>query len=313
MILLCIFAVKTERFFLMKRIFFPILAFTLAFASPLSADALTAADDGAAIAENPENTVRLDPSDAAIAISFATSADSVAVADVMVPTADVSASAASCRVPNFRPQQLAFPAVAIALGGAGVKSHLFDTSSDREPCTTIDDAIQYVPVVAYAGLGFIPGVRHEHNFGERFLAGATAYVVMTGLTQGVKHLVSEPRPDASRDNSFPSGHTATAFCGAELCRIEYGNAYGAATYAFAVTTGVLRVVNNRHWCNDVLAGAGIGFLSAHVGYWLMPYERRLCQRIFRRGDRSSASTPFLLAPTYEYAVKAPSLTFAMTF
>lgn len=214
----------------------------------------------------------------------------------------------------FRPAQIAFPAVAIALGGAGVKSHLFDTSGERSHTYTFDDKIQYVPVAGYALLGFIPGVRHRHNFGERFLAGATAYVVMTAVCQATKHVVSEPRPDASNSRSFPSGHTATAFCGAELCRMEYGNAYGVVAYAFAATTGVMRVVNNRHWCNDVLAGAGIGFLSAHVGYWLLPWEKRVLRSIFKRSKSvDTASSPFLLAPTYEYNAKAPGLTFSMIF
>lgn len=219
------------------------------------------------------------------------------------------------RSTQFRAEQFAFPAAAIALGGAGVKNHLIDTSSARDRWTTIDDKIQYVPIVAYAGLGFIPGVRHEHHIGDRFLAGATAYICMTAICQGAKRIVREPRPDTGAPKSFPSGHTATAFCGAELCRLEYGNAYGAAAYAFAATTGIMRVVNNRHWCNDVLAGAGIGFLSAHVGYWLLPWEQRVCRRIFRRGQtaRETVSTPFIVAPSYEYETKAPSLTFAMRF
>lgn len=229
----------------------------------------------------------------------------------------------------FRPRQFVFPAVAIALGGAGVGNHLVDTSCERDALTTVDDAFQYVPLGAYAALGFVPGVQHRHNIGERVLAGATAFVVMAGLCEGAKHLVGEPRPDGSDDRSFPSGHTAKAFCGAELCRLEYGNAYGAAAYAFAAATGVLRVVNNHHWCNDVLAGAGIGFLSAHVGYWLLPYEQRLCQRVFHRrkhkalshGDGASAdgagyghdSNAFVLAPSYDYVTKSPSLSFSMRF
>lgn len=237
-----------------------------------------------------------------VAVDVST-ADSTAVAIAAPATTDDPAT-------HFRAQQLAFPAAAIALGGAGVRNHIFDTSSERERWTTVDDQLQYVPIVAYAGLGFIPSVKHRHNFGERFLAGATAYVFMTGMAQGLKHVVREPRPDTGKENSFPSGHTATAFCGAELCRLEYGNAYGAAAYAFAATTGVMRVVNNRHWCNDVLAGAGIGFLSAHIGYWLLPWEKRVVRRIFHR---DAPSTAFLLAPTYEYTTKAPSFTFAMTF
>lgn len=233
------------------------------------------------------------------------------VATIVSPTLEDSVAPRRQCATAFRPRQIVFPAVAIALGGAGIKTHLIDTSSDRERWTTIDDKLQYVPIVAYAGLGFIPGVRHNHNIGERFMAGATAYVVMTGICQGAKHLVGEPRPDTGADNSFPSGHTATAFCGAELCRLEYGNAYGAAAYAFAVTTGVMRVVNNRHWCNDVLAGAGIGFLSAHVGYWLLPYEKRLVGRIFPRTRQWGSRCCFV--PTYQPETKAPSFAFAMNF
>lgn len=211
----------------------------------------------------------------------------------------------------FRPRQVIFPAVAIALGGAGIKSHLVNTSSERGVWSRVDDGLQYVPVGAYAMLGFIPGVRHKHNIGERLMAGATAYIVMAGLCEGAKHLVREPRPDGTNDKSFPSGHTAKAFCGAELCRLEYGNAYGAAAYAFAVATGIIRVVNNRHWCNDVLAGAGIGFLSAHVGYWLLPYEKRLVGRMFPRTRKWGSQCCFV--PGYEYETKAPTFALTMNF
>lgn len=214
---------------------------------------------------------------------------------------------------DVQPRQFIFPATALALGGACVGNHLIDTSAER-PVHRFDDALQYVPIGGYVALGFIPGVAHRHRIGDRVLAGATAYIAMTALVQGTKRLVSEPRPDTGATNSFPSGHTATAFCGAELCRIEYGNAYGAAAYAFAITTGVMRVANRRHWCNDVLAGAGIGFLSAHIGYWLLPLEHRAVNRLTgrRRGADATAST-FLLAPTYEPLTKSPSLALEVRF
>lgn len=258
----------------------------------------------------------------AVAASALDEAGALSAAAALPPAAPDSIAAGEGRfwaaptaavTTRFRPQQLAFPALAIALGGAGVRSHLFDTSRERERLTTIDDQLQYAPLVLYAGLGFIPGVKHSHPIGDRFLAGATAYIVMTAICQGAKRTICEPRPDTGKANSFPSGHTATAFCGAELTRIEYGNAYGAAAYAVAVATGVLRVVNNRHWTNDVLAGAGIGFLSAHVGYWLLPWEKRVVRSIFRRKPAATASSPFLLAPTYEYSTKAPGVAFTMNF
>lgn len=81
------------------------------------------------------------------------------------------------------------------------------------------------------------------------------------------------RPDGSAFNSFPSGHTATAFVGAEVLRREYWHVspwIGITGYAVAAGTGFLRMYNNRHWLTDVLAGAGIGILSVEIAYWLYP-------------------------------------------
>jgi membrane-associated phospholipid phosphatase len=39
-------------------------------------------------------------------------------------------------------------------------------------------------------------------------------------------------------------------------------------YGVATATGVMRVLNNRHWISDVLSGAGIGILSTELGYSL---------------------------------------------
>ena len=40
----------------------------------------------------------------------------------------------------------------------------------------------------------------------------------------------------------------------------------------------MRLYNERHWTTDVLAGAGIGILSARVGYWLLPWTSRIFKR-----------------------------------
>lgn len=88
----------------------------------------------------------------------------------------------------------------------------------------------------------------------------------------------ERRPDSDTRNSFPSGHTATAFMGAEFLYREYGDVspwIGYAGYAVAATTGYLRIYNNRHYLNDVIAGACVGILSARIAYWIYP-------RIFKK-------------------------------
>lgn len=44
--------------------------------------------------------------------------------------------------------------------------------------------------------------------------------------------------------------------------------FSIAGYGVATATGVMRVLNNRHWISDVMSGAGIGIMSAELGYAL---------------------------------------------
>ena len=126
---------------------------------------------------------------------------------------------------------------------------------------------QYVPAVADLGLGLV-GVKCANGLGDRAIELAVAYASEVIIVNAVlKNVVSEERPDGSAYNSFPSGHTATAFTGAELVRLEYGWGWGAGAYAVATAVGVMRVVHERHHWWDAAAGAGIGILCANIGRW----------------------------------------------
>lgn len=195
-----------------------------------------------------------------------------------------------CKAETFRPSKLIAPAVLFTAGAVGVnwdwyassikipiKDYAGELRSQYGP-KPVDNWIQYAPVAVYVALGAF-GIG-EHSFPEILCAGATAYATMGALTNALKYTVCEMRPDGSARNSFPSGHSATAFMGAELVRLEYGGWAGAGAYAVASATAALRVYNNRHWFNDLLGGAAIGILSANVGYWLLPLERRLLDQWF---------------------------------
>ncbi len=81
--------------------------------------------------------------------------------------------------------------------------------------------------------------------------------------------------DVSDNQSFPSGHTAAAFTMASLTCVHhqhlplYGgglpDALACATMTgVAATTGILRIVSDRHWTTDVIAGAAVGFVSGYI-------------------------------------------------
>ena len=200
---------------------------------------------------------------------------------------------------EFRPQQLIIPTALITLGAIGLSENGY---KDATRCLSqdiaemrgdnychIDDYFQYLPAVAYLGLDFI-GAKARHSFTDRLLVTATSAVALGAMVYGTKQLVYSPRPDGSDNNSFPSGHTAKAFMGAELVRAEYGIGYGIGAYAVACGVGFMRVWNNRHWANDVLAGAGIGILSARIGYWMLPVWKKLFH--LENSRTSVAITPY---------------------
>lgn len=135
---------------------------------------------------------------------------------------------------------------------------------------SIDDYSQYVPYAAVFALDFC-GIKGKHTLQRKTSAMAIGAGLNLALVQSLKYTVAEPRPDNSANNSFPSGHTTTAFMGAHLFHKEYGHLspiYSIAGYSVATFTGVFRQLNNKHWISDVLFGAGLGICSVELAYYL---------------------------------------------
>lgn len=140
----------------------------------------------------------------------------------------------------------------------------------------IDNYAQFSPAVAVFGLNMI-GINGKHNLLDASMIYSTSVGITTLSTQLVKQKQHRLRPDGSAYNSFPSGHTATAFAAAEFLRQEYKDIspwYGYAGYFVATATGSLRMYNNRHWFSDVVAGAGFGMASTKLSYLIYSYIKR---------------------------------------
>ena len=137
--------------------------------------------------------------------------------------------------------------------------------------TGIDDYLQFFGPVVTTGLK-IGGVESRSDWGRYLASTAMSYGIMAAFVNGIKYTAKEMRPDGSTANSWPSGHTATAFVGATILHKEYGMTrspwWSVAAYGTATATGVMRVLNNRHWISDVLSGAGIGIMSGELAYAL---------------------------------------------
>ena len=182
---------------------------------------------------------------------------------------------------KFKYEALIIPTVLIGYGIVGLESHTlqFINTETRDEITesidsklSIDDFSQYAPFLTVYGLNAL-GVKGKNNFKDRTIILGTAYLLMGGTVNILKRTGNVERPDGSSTNSFPSGHTATAFMGAEFLYQEYKDIsilYGISGYVVATGTGVFRMYNNRHWLTDVAAGAGIGIISTKIAYWIHP-------------------------------------------
>jgi hypothetical protein len=196
---------------------------------------------------------------------------------------------------HFRSRQLILPTILVGTGIMGLTSDWMEYQNHEmkdelreniDKKITIDDFSQYAPFISVYALDLC-GVKGEHNLRDYTAILATSYLLMGVTVNALKMCIREQRPDNSSFNSFPSGHTATAFMGAELLRHEFRHIspwIGVAGYAVAAGTGFFRMYNNRHWFTDILAGAGIGILSAKASYWLFPY---ISKKLFKKKRNNS--------------------------
>lgn len=134
----------------------------------------------------------------------------------------------------------------------------------------LDNYTQMAPAAILLGLK-AAGVPSRSSWGRMLVSDAISIALMTGVVQGLKHTTDVTRPDGTNKQSFPSGHTATAFMTATMLSKEYGHIspwVSVGAYSVATATGLMRMANNKHWLSDVMVGAGIGILSTEFGYWI---------------------------------------------
>lgn len=171
-------------------------------------------------------------------------------------------------------KEFSFTTIPLVLGGFIVKAdkkNFRRARTDLEPQfhNVLDNFTQYIPLATAWGLKAF-GVEGRSNWSRFVVSNVFSAAMMAGIVNGVKYSVKEMRPDGTTRNSFPSGHTATAFMAATILHKEYGLTrspwYSVGAYSLATVTGVMRSLNNRHWISDIMVGAGIGIISTDLGY-----------------------------------------------
>jgi hypothetical protein len=141
----------------------------------------------------------------------------------------------------------------------------------------VDDYIEFAPIVAMYALD-IAGIKPKNSVIDQTGMVLLNTAISTAVVTVLKKQTHRIRPDGSSYNSFPSGHTTTAFAAAEMLNQEFKGTspwIGYAGYTVATATGVLRMYNDKHWFSDVVMGAGIGIVSTKLTYIIYPYIKQL--------------------------------------
>ena len=91
-----------------------------------------------------------------------------------------------------------------------------------------------------------------------------AQIVSQVIAQGVKFTVRRERPDHSNRQSFPSGHSASAFATATVLQRHYGWKAGIPAYGLGSYVALARMSWNKHHATDVVMGAGLGIAAGRT-------------------------------------------------
>lgn len=187
---------------------------------------------------------------------------------------------------SFKPKSLYIPVAFIALGSYSNANETFIDNgaikAERDENlphfrTHIDDYLQYAPIIAGYGCLVAGSKTNAWLYTKEVMLNE---LIMTASVYSVKRLSKVPSVVNGSYNAFPSGHTAQAFSAATLFNDNFAKGklwLQCLSYGSATTVGVLRVLNERHWSSDVVAGVGFGILSAKISEWILVphYNKKL--------------------------------------
>jgi len=135
------------------------------------------------------------------------------------------------------------------------------------------------------GLYVVGRATKRPNLADLGWHGTEAVLLGTGITGLLKGVLGRARPFVTSDTlpsdfqllggfgnadrqSFPSGHTTTAFAAASAVTSEIQRMWPKYTwyaapvlYGGATMVGLSRMYHNKHWASDVVLGAAIGTFS----------------------------------------------------
>ena len=129
-------------------------------------------------------------------------------------------------------------------------------SADLTKTESVGDDLQYVILASGLGASIFYEEKNEGTY--QFLK---AIVVSQVFVHEAKNWTKKTRPNGKCCHSFPSGHASISFTGAAFIHDRYGWEYAIPAYIASSYVSYSRVYADKHFVEDVVAGALVGLIS----------------------------------------------------
>jgi len=116
------------------------------------------------------------------------------------------------------------------------------------------------------------------------------------VTYALKISINKKRPNGGF-GSFPSAHTSTSFQAAAFVQKRYGWKCGFFAYLGAIFVGFSRIYAEKHYIEDVAAGALLGVMSSYLftSKYLVTEKNKYCIHFTLEFKKNMFETNFSLA------------------
>lgn len=157
------------------------------------------------------------------------------------------------------PRTSYFALATICLGlFAAMSAHA--ESPARKASNFASDSGNIIYLAAAVGLPLLSDGDHAKNHALR---AADAIGTSVILSEGLKNLFHEKRPDSNAHDSFPSGHATAAFAAATI-ESDLHPHEAPLWFTGATLISLSRIRLHRHYGRDVIAGALLGYGTARL-------------------------------------------------
>ena len=127
--------------------------------------------------------------------------------------------------------------------------------------------------IPVAGIFAVSLLTDDTRFQDAAFTSLQSLIYSGAISYGIKSTVGRFRPyeqngshrfaPFSGNSSFPSGHTTAAFAIMTPWVLYYPHPVTYGLFALSTGTAIARIVREKHWATDVLAGGTLGFFTAY--------------------------------------------------